>query len=99
MRTGRSRRTTAAYQLPRRSVSQVMIGPVTSTEGGRTVPKLIVAGPFSAPEHALPGHPERPSRVDAASAGVDDLMLGTDRVDIDTRLATFDELATVHDPA
>ena len=58
--------------------------------------KLIVAGPFSAPEHALPGHPERPSRVDAASAGVDDLMLGTDRVDIASRLATFDELATVH---
>jgi acetoin utilization deacetylase AcuC-like enzyme len=76
-----------------------MIGPVTSTEGGRTVPKLIVAGPFSAPEHALPGHPERPSRVDAASAGVDDLMLGTDRVDIVTRSATLDELAMVHDAA
>ena len=61
--------------------------------------KLIVAGPFAAPEHALPGHPERPSRVDAAAAGVDDLDLGTDRVDITSRLATFDELATVHDAA
>ena len=63
------------------------------------MPKLIVAGPFPASEHALPGHPERPSRVDAAGAGVDDLHLGTDRVDIATRVATFDELATVHDAA
>ena len=61
--------------------------------------KLVVAGPFSAPEHALPGHPERPSRVDAAAAGLDDLALGTDRVDVDARPATVDELATVHDPA
>jgi acetoin utilization deacetylase AcuC-like enzyme len=63
------------------------------------VAKLIVAGPFAAPEHALPGHPERPSRVDAASAGIDDLDLGTDRVDITSRLAKFDELAAVHDVA
>jgi acetoin utilization deacetylase AcuC-like enzyme len=61
------------------------------------VPKLIVAGPLAASEHALPGHPERPSRVDAAAAGVDDLHLGEDRIDIETRLATFDELAAVHD--
>jgi acetoin utilization deacetylase AcuC-like enzyme len=60
---------------------------------------LIVAGPFSSPEHALPGHPERPSRVDAAAAGVDDLQLGTDRIDIETRLATIDELALAHDAA
>jgi acetoin utilization deacetylase AcuC-like enzyme len=63
------------------------------------VAKLIVAGPFAASEHALPGHPERPSRVDAAVAGVDDLSLGTDRVDIKSRLATFDELAIAHDTA
>ena len=61
--------------------------------------KLVVAGPFSAPEHALPGHPERPSRVDAAAAGLDDLALGTDRVDVGARPATVEELATVHDVA
>ena len=61
--------------------------------------KLIVAGPVVASEHALPGHPERPSRVVAAIAGVDDLMLDTDRVDVATRVATFDELAAVHDNA
>src|SRR4051794_3759297 len=77
----------------------VMIGPVRDHPGRATVPKLIVAGPFSSPEHALPGHPERPSRVDAAAAGVDDLDLGADRVDFASRLATFDELATVHDAA
>jgi len=37
--------------------------------------------------------------VTAAIAGVDDLMLDTDRVDLETRLATFDELAAVHDDA
>jgi acetoin utilization deacetylase AcuC-like enzyme len=63
------------------------------------MPKVIVAGPLAAPEHALAGHPERPSRVGAAAAGIDDLMLDTDRVDVDTRLATFDELAAVHDAA
>lgn len=61
--------------------------------------KLIVAGPFAAPDHALAGHPERPSRVAAAIAGVDDLMLGTDRIDVETRAATFEELAAVHDDA
>ena len=63
------------------------------------MPKVIVAGPLAAPEHTLAGHPERPGRVGAAAAGIDDLMLDTDRVDVDTRLATFDELATVHDAA
>jgi acetoin utilization deacetylase AcuC-like enzyme len=61
--------------------------------------KVVVAGPLVAPQHEQPGHPERPSRVQAAAAGVDDLALGADRVDADTRLASFDELAAVHDPA
>jgi len=61
--------------------------------------KVIVAGPLAAPDHTLAGHPERPSRVDAAAAGIDDLMLGTDRVDLDTRTATVEELAAVHDAA
>src|SRR5205823_3729422 len=60
--------------------------------------KVVIAGPLVAPEHEYPRHPERPSRVEAAAAGVDDLGLGSDRVDVSARRATFDELATVHDP-
>jgi len=60
--------------------------------------KVVVAGPLVAPEHEYRGHPERPSRVEAVAHGIDDLDLGTDRVDTEPRLATFDELATVHDP-
>ena len=63
------------------------------------MPKVIVAGPLAAPEHALAGHPERPSRIGAAAAGIDDLMLDSDRVDLEPRVATFDELAAVHDTA
>jgi len=59
--------------------------------------KVVVAGPIVSPEHEHPGHPERPSRVDAAAAGVADLHLGSDRVAVPARLATFDELAVVHD--
>ena len=61
------------------------------------VPKLIVAGPVVSVEHELAGHPERPSRVGAAAAGIDDLKLDTDRVEVGQRLATFDELAAVYD--
>ena len=61
--------------------------------------KVIVAGPLAAPDHTLAGHPERPSRVDAVAAGIDDLMLDSDRVDLDPRAATIEELAAVHDPA
>jgi acetoin utilization deacetylase AcuC-like enzyme len=63
------------------------------------VPKLIVAGPLDAPEHEPRGHPERPGRADAAGVGIDDLRLGSDRVDADERVATFAELAAVHHPA
>jgi len=61
--------------------------------------KVVVAGPLVAPEHEYPGHPERPSRAEAAAAGIDDLELGTDRVDAGKRRASLDELAAVHDPA
>jgi acetoin utilization deacetylase AcuC-like enzyme len=61
--------------------------------------KVVIAGPIVSPDHEHPGHPERPPRVDAAAAGVDDLHLDTDRVDANPRVATFDELALVHDPA
>jgi acetoin utilization deacetylase AcuC-like enzyme len=59
---------------------------------------VVVAGPLVAPQHEYPGHPERPSRVEAAAAGVDDLALGTDRIDVGERRASFEELAKVHDP-
>ena len=61
--------------------------------------RVVIAGPIASPEHEHPGHPERPPRVAAAAAGVDDLHLGSDRVDASPRVATFDELAVVHDPA
>jgi acetoin utilization deacetylase AcuC-like enzyme len=60
---------------------------------------VVIAGPIVSPDHMHPGHPERPPRVDAAAAGVDDLHLGSDRVDAAPRTATFDELAVVHDPS
>ena len=60
--------------------------------------KVVVAGPLVAPEHEYPGHPERPSRVEAVAAGLDDLGLGSDRIHAPERIATFDELVTVHDP-
>jgi acetoin utilization deacetylase AcuC-like enzyme len=63
------------------------------------VPKLIVAGPLAAPAHSLVGHPERPSRVEAAAAGLDDLMLGSDRIHVPDRVATIEELAAVHEVA
>jgi acetoin utilization deacetylase AcuC-like enzyme len=59
--------------------------------------KVVIAGPLVAPDHEYRGHPERPSRVEAVAEGIDDLHLGTDRVDTEPRLATLDELATVHD--
>jgi acetoin utilization deacetylase AcuC-like enzyme len=61
--------------------------------------KALIAGPLAAPAHALVGHPERPSRVAAAAAGVDAVGLGTDRIDVEPRFATVEELATVHDGA
>jgi acetoin utilization deacetylase AcuC-like enzyme len=60
--------------------------------------KVVIAGPLVAPEHEYPGHPERPSRVEAVARGIDDLGLDSDRVDAEPREATFDELAAVHDP-
>jgi acetoin utilization deacetylase AcuC-like enzyme len=43
-----------------------------------------------------PGHPESPSRLVAAMAGVVDAELGDALVPLDGRDATFDELARVH---
>ena len=60
---------------------------------------VVVAGPIASREHEHAGHPERPARVDAAAAAIDDLHLGSDRIDLAPRAASLDELARVHDPA
>ena len=49
--------------------------------------------------HAEPGHPERPERLGAVSAGVDDLHLGDDLVLVAPYAASRGELARVHDAA
>jgi acetoin utilization deacetylase AcuC-like enzyme len=59
--------------------------------------RLAVVGPDEAPEHYLPGHPERPERVRAAMAGIADLRM--DVLAVEPRLATIDEIARVHTPA
>ena len=41
---------------------------------------LVINGPYSDSEHVEPGHPERPERLTAAMAGVEDLHLGGDLV-------------------
>ena len=60
---------------------------------------LIVSGPVGASEHERPGHPERPTRVVAAMAGVDDLNLGSDLRIVAPRVADRVELAYVHSSA
>jgi acetoin utilization deacetylase AcuC-like enzyme len=47
--------------------------------------------------HAEPGHPERPERLGAVMAGIDDLHLGDDLHLVAPRAATRSELVRVHD--
>ncbi len=58
---------------------------------------LYVAGPVGGAEHELAGHPERPARIGAALAGVDDLHLGTDLVVLEPTFAPDAALSRVHD--
>jgi acetoin utilization deacetylase AcuC-like enzyme len=60
---------------------------------------LVVIGPAGAKTHAHPGHPERPTRIDAVMAGVEDLHLGSDLLRVEPRPATTEELTRVHDAA
>ncbi len=60
---------------------------------------LTVVGPASAADHRADRHPERPERVDAVAAGIEDLHLGDDRRTEPTRPATDEELGRVHRPA
>ena len=58
---------------------------------------LVVIGPAGAKTHTRPGHPERPARIDAVMAGVDDLHLGSDLVTVEPRKATTEDLTPIHD--
>ncbi len=57
---------------------------------------LIVVEPLAATDHAQEGHPERPSRIDAAMSGVADLHLDSDLLVVAARPASIDQLRRVH---
>jgi len=61
-------------------------------------PLLILNSPIADENHVEPGHPERPERLHAALAGVDDLHLGEELMHAAPYSATYSELARVHDP-
>jgi acetoin utilization deacetylase AcuC-like enzyme len=72
--------------------------PCTTTTTPIPMAVLTVIGPDRAADHRAERHPERPERVDAVAAGIDDLDL-CDEVDVEpARPATDDELARVHRP-
>ncbi|HUA95903.1 MAG TPA: histone deacetylase [Acidimicrobiales bacterium] len=60
-------------------------------------PELILGGPADAPAHARAGHPERPARVTAVTAGVDDLHLGQDLEVVTPVEVSLAHLLRVHD--
>ncbi len=60
---------------------------------------LILVEPLAAREHAEVGHPERPERVEAARAGVDDLQLGDELCLVTPGPAGREALLRVHAPA
>lgn len=60
---------------------------------------LIVSGPIGGSEHDGGDHPERPARMAAVMAGIDDLHLGTDLQTVAPVAAEMAQLTQVHDPA
>jgi acetoin utilization deacetylase AcuC-like enzyme len=58
---------------------------------------LIVAGADVEGGHHRPGHPERPERIDAVLAGIDDLHLGDDLRVLPPSVAERELLVPVHD--
>jgi acetoin utilization deacetylase AcuC-like enzyme len=60
--------------------------------------RLLLVG-TGGEEHAHPGHPERPERLVAALAGVEDLHLGDDLVVLEAEAAPVEALTVVHHPA
>lgn len=65
---------------------------------GITDAPLIVAGPTGAEMHDGGRHPERPARVAAVMAGIDDLHLGSDLAVVAAAPAEMDQLIRVHTP-
>ncbi|HWE69210.1 MAG TPA: histone deacetylase [Acidimicrobiales bacterium] len=63
---------------------------------GITDTLLIVAGPTGADRHHRAGHPERPARIAAVMAGIDDLHLGADLAVVPAAPAQMDQLTRVH---
>lgn len=59
---------------------------------------LIVSGPVGEHEHDGGRHPERPARIGAVRAGIDDLQLGSDVTFVQPTPAPLDALTRVHDP-
>jgi acetoin utilization deacetylase AcuC-like enzyme len=57
---------------------------------------LILGGPTGASSHDRGGHPERPARIAAVMAGLDDLHLGDDLVRLPAPEAAVADLARVH---
>ena len=58
---------------------------------------LVMNGRYEDAGHEESGHPERPDRITAAMAGVDDLHLGEDLRVVAPHAATRAELARVHE--
>lgn len=57
---------------------------------------LVVNGAYDDSGHEDPGHPERPDRVTAARAAIDDLQFGSDLVQVPIYAATRADLTRVH---
>jgi acetoin utilization deacetylase AcuC-like enzyme len=57
---------------------------------------LIINSWYDDSTHEAEGHPERPSRSEAARAGIEDLQLGSDVVEAPAHRATRTELELVH---
>jgi acetoin utilization deacetylase AcuC-like enzyme len=60
---------------------------------------LIVSGTTGEFDHDCAGHPERPARIEAVMAGVDDLRLGTDLEFVLASAADRASLERVHTPS
>ena len=58
---------------------------------------LIVCGPDDHANHDEFGHPERPERISAVMAGINDLHLGDDLVVVPAQAATRAQLIRVHE--
>src|SRR5271157_2494496 len=57
---------------------------------------LVINAPYGDSRHEDAGHPERPERMVAAMAAVEDLHLGDDLIVAESRQATRAELLRVH---